>query len=226
MSLSAVIVAGGSGKRFGSKKQFLELKGIPVLKRAASCFIAQPLVDRIVVVVPEEDLTQAQKLFSGMGKKLIIAKGGRTRQESTLNGLRITQKSTTVLIHDGVRPFVSSSLIMRVIEGLAGYDACIPAIEVSDTLKEVREGIIVKTIPRQGLYQVQTPQAFRTEALMAAHEAVLQEGILDLTDDSALMEKAGRTMRIVQGDPLNIKITFKDDISLAEAILSCHTVLG
>lgn len=226
MSHSVVIVAGGSGKRFGLKKQFLDLKGIPVLKRAVSCFVTHPWVDRVVVVVPEEDLSRAQEILSDTGKELVITRGGGSRQESVLNGLRLAQESRTVLIHDGVRPFVSSQLITRVIKGLAGVDGCIPAIEVSDTLKEVRSGMIVKTIPRQSLYQVQTPQAFSTEVLMAAHEAAMQEGMLDSTDDSALMETAGRTIRVVEGDPLNVKITFKDDILLAEAILTCRTALA
>ena len=222
MSLSAIIVAGGSGQRFGLKKQFLDLKGIPVLKRAASGFIAHESVDQIVVVVPEEDLNLIHEMFSDADKKLVITKGGKTRQQSVFNGLKIARNSKSVLIHDGVRPFVTHSLITRVIEGLTDADGCIPALEVTDTLKEVHSGIIRKTIPRKNLYQVQTPQAFLTQELIEAHKKAFDTGTMDKTDDSALMESMGKTIKVVQGDLLNIKITFENDLILAEAILTCH----
>jgi 2-C-methyl-D-erythritol 4-phosphate cytidylyltransferase len=224
MSLSAIIVAGGSGQRFGLKKQFLDLKGIPVLKRAVSAFISHNSVDQIIVVVPEEDLPQVHEMFSETGKKFLIIKGGGTRQESVYNGLKATRESEALLIHDGVRPFVSHELISRVIEGLSGVDGCIPALQVTNTIKEVQGGIVMKTIPRLNLYQVQTPQAFDTQGIIEAHEKALASGGLDLTDDSAIMESMGKTIKIVPGDPFNIKITFEKDILLAEAILSCPTV--
>ncbi|MCE5275917.1 MAG: 2-C-methyl-D-erythritol 4-phosphate cytidylyltransferase [Syntrophaceae bacterium] len=224
MSLSVVIVAGGSGARFGLKKQFIELAGVPVLKRAVEGFDARESVDRIVVVVPEDDLLPAKEMLSGMTKDLVVTKGGRTRQESVFNGLKLARESTVVLIHDGVRPLVSPDLVARVIDGLKGVSGCIPALEVTDTLKEVREGMVARTIPRGGLYQVQTPQAFLTTALIAAHEQAMRTGPPDLTDDSAILEASGGTVRIVEGDPLNVKITFRNDILLAEAILACRTV--
>jgi 2-C-methyl-D-erythritol 4-phosphate cytidylyltransferase len=224
MSLSAIIVAGGSGQRFGLKKQFLELIGIPVLKRAVTGFITHGSVDQVIVVVPEEDLQRTQEILSHESEKLTITKGGKTRQQSVFNGLHIARNSEAVLIHDGVRPFVSHGLITRVIEGLTGADGCIPALAVTDTLKEVHGDVIRKTIPRQNLYQVQTPQAFHTCQLIDAHEKALETGIFDNTDDSALMESMGKTIKIVQGDPFNMKITFEKDLTLAEAILTCHIV--
>ena len=226
MSFSALIVAGGSGARFGLKKQFLDLNGVPVLKRSVSCFDAYKAIDRLVVVVPEEDIPQTRRMLSDMGKGLVITKGGRTRQESVVNGLHCAHGSRAVLIHDGVRPLVSSSLIDRVIAGLKGVDGCIPVLEVTDTLKMARNGMVVETIPREGLYQVQTPQAFVTKTLLEAHEKALKEGSLLFTDDSALLESAGKLVRIVEGDPLNVKITFKEDIIIAEAILRCRTGSG
>ncbi|MGO9147483.1 MAG: 2-C-methyl-D-erythritol 4-phosphate cytidylyltransferase [Desulfomonilia bacterium] len=225
MSFSALIVAGGSGARFGLKKQFLDLLGVPVLKRSVSCFDANTAIDRLVVVVPEEDISQTRQMLTDMGKELVITKGGRTRQESVMNGLQCAHESHAVLIHDGVRPLVSSSLIDRVIGGLEGVDGCIPALEMTDTLKKAYNGMVVETIPRGSLYQVQTPQAFVTKTLFEAHERALQDGPLLFTDDSALLEAAGKTVRIVEGDPLNVKITFKDDIIMAEAILRCRTGL-
>jgi 2-C-methyl-D-erythritol 4-phosphate cytidylyltransferase len=223
MAFSAVIVAGGSGTRFGLKKQFLHLLGIPVLKRTVSCFDTHSAIDKLVVVVPEEDIAQARMILADIKKELIITKGGRTRQESVMNGLRCAHESLTVLIHDGVRPFISSILIDRVIAGLEGVEGCIPALEVTDTLKEAHNGLVIKTIPRSNLYQIQTPQAFVTKTLMTAHENSLSNGLF--TDDSALLEASGKTVRIVEGDPYNVKITFKDDIVWAEAILQCRTGL-
>ena len=223
MAFSAVIVAGGSGARFGLKKQFLDLLGIPVLKRTVSCFDAHAAINKLFVVVPEEDMPQARQILADTLKDLVIIKGGRTRQESVMNGLRCAHESQTVLIHDGVRPFISSILIDRVIVGLEGVDGCIPALEVTDTLKEASDGMVIKTISRSNLYQIQTPQAFVTKTLIMAHEKSRSVGLF--TDDSALLEASGNTVRIVEGDPYNVKITFKDDIVLAEAILRCHTGL-
>jgi 2-C-methyl-D-erythritol 4-phosphate cytidylyltransferase len=139
-----------------------------------------------------------------------------------MNGLRCAYESQRVLIHDGVRPLISQDLIDRVIAGLEGADGCIPALEVTDTLKEVDSGMVIKTIPRSNLYQIQTPQAFVTKTLISAHER-FSGGVF--TDDSALLEASGKTVRIVEGDPYNVKITFRNDIVLAEAILRCHTGL-
>ena len=221
MDFSAVIVAGGSGERFGQKKQFLDLLGIPVLARTVSCFDAHRAVKQIIVVVPEEDIPQTRRILKGIGKTLVVAKGGQTRQESVRNGLDCVRESPAVLIHDGVRPLITTELMDRVIEGLKGVDGCIPALEVTDTLKEVQEGMVMKTIPRRGLYQVQTPQAFLTGTLVKAHENAARDGAF--TDDSSLLEACGRTVRVVPGDPCNVKITFREDITLAEAILRCHT---
>ena len=208
--------------RFGLKKQFLHLLGIPVLKRSVSCFDATTTIDRLVVVVPEEDISHTRQMLADMGKELVITKGGRTRQESVMIGLQCAHESHAVLIHDGVRPLVSSSLIDRVIGGLEGVDGCIPALEVTDTLKKAHNGMVVETMPRGSFYRVQTPQAFVTKTLLEAHE---RAGSLQFTDDSALLEAAGKRVRIVEGDPLNVKITFKDDIIMAEAILRCRTGL-
>jgi 2-C-methyl-D-erythritol 4-phosphate cytidylyltransferase len=180
-------------------------------------------VDRIVVVVPEEDLQLAGQTLLGTRKELVITRGGATRQESVRNGLICSSGSSRVLIHDGVRPLISPGLIDRVIRGLSGVDGCIPALKVSDTLKEGSEGMVVRTIPRSNAYQIQTPQAFVTELLVKAHERAARKGALDFTDDSALVEEAGGRVRIVEGDPLNVKITLQEDLILAEAILRCRT---
>ncbi|MGC9324611.1 MAG: 2-C-methyl-D-erythritol 4-phosphate cytidylyltransferase [Desulfomonilia bacterium] len=221
MSHSAVIVAGGSGSRFGEKKQFLDLKGTPVLKRAVDCFDSHESVHEIIVVVPEEDMQRAREILSGTRTPFTVVSGGARRRESVLNGLRAVTSGESVLIHDGVRPFVSHALISRVIDGLRDADACIPALPVTNTLKEALDGIVVTTVSRQHLYEVQTPQACVLNSIIHAHEISLRAGNTDVTDDSALIEAAGGRVRIVQGDPFNIKITHTRDLALAEVLAQC-----
>jgi 2-C-methyl-D-erythritol 4-phosphate cytidylyltransferase len=226
MSLDAIITAGGSGLRFGLKKQFIELKGVPVLKRSVAPFLEHESVDHVIVVVPVEDKPLAQEMFSYAGTKITVIEGGRTRQESVYKGLIAAREADFVLIHDGVRPFPSHGLITRVIEGLAGADGCIPALTVTDTLKEAKGGFIERTLSRHDLYQVQTPQAFRTREILQAHEKAMAEGRTEVTDDSGLMESMGMTVRMVSGEAFNVKITFESDLLLAEAITLCLTAQG
>ena len=223
MAASAIIVAGGSGARFGTKKQFFNLGGIPVLRRTALCFDSHPLITHIVIVVPAEDLEQVTQILHGLITPLAITAGGATRQESVYNGLQVASSDDVVLIHDGVRPLVSQSLISRVLGGIGVLDACIPGIAAADTLKEVEGQFVIKTIPREHVFQVQTPQAFKRTSIFEAHTFARNHNIGNLTDDSALIENAGGKVGLVSGDPFNIKITLKEDIYIAEAILRCHT---
>ena len=135
--------------------------------------------------------------------------------------MNLVGESHAVLIHDGVRPFVSPELIDRVIDGLEGADGCIPGLALTDTIKETRDGFVVKTVPRDSLFQVQTPQAFVTATIRQEHMNAALTGSGRFTDDSSLLEEAGLSVRIVNGDPYNIKITFPEDIPMAEAILRC-----
>ncbi len=221
MYLDALIVAGGSGKRFGRKKQFLGLLGVPVLKRAVSCFETHAKIFRIIVVVPKEDIPETKAMLAGSLKDLLVTSGGETRQESVRNGLSLAGEGRAVLIHDGVRPFVRPELIDRVIDGLQGVDGCIPGLALTDTVKETSDGLVVKTLVRDRLFQVQTPQAFVTRTIREEHINAARNGSGLFTDDSALLEAAGLAVKIVEGDPYNIKITFPEDLPMAEAILRC-----
>lgn len=223
MAVSAVIVAGGSGSRFGRKKQFLDLDGVPLIRRSVEAFSSHPAVSSVVVVVPAGDMDLARRLLSGIDASLRFAAGGAARQESVLNGLALIGDSGLVLIHDAARPLVTAELISRVLGGVAGADGCIPALEVSSTLKEVREGAVSRTVPRANLFEAQTPQAFPTTAILNAHQRAREQGVLSATDDSALVEAAGGEVRVVEGDPLNIKVTIEQDLVLAEAILTCRS---
>lgn len=216
-TVSAVIVAGGSGSRFGQKKQFITLGGTPILALTAACFDAHPGIDHIVVVVPPADVTAAEKLLHTLTTRHTVTAGGPTRADSVRNGLNEAAQSRICLIHDGVRPFVNPSLIHRVLAGIEGYDACIPGLPVTDTIKEVVGHNVAKTIPRRNVYQIQTPQAFFTARILDAHRQAA--GRTDApTDDSMLIEAAGGTVRLVDGDPYNIKITLPEDMLFAEAI--------
>ncbi len=223
MAADAIIVAGGSGIRFGQKKQYLSLGGVPILRRTVCAFDSHPEIENLIVIVPSEDLPLAGEILSGLNKPLHLKPGGETRQESVWNGLMLAKKSGLVLIHDAVRPLVTGDLISRVLTGIIGFDACIPGLAVLNTLKEVDGDLVVRTVPRNCLYGVQTPQCFRTARIMEAHEAALRLGRRDATDDSALIEDLGGTVRLVEGDPGNMKITLKQDMEIAEAILRCRT---
>jgi len=223
MAVDAVITGGGSGIRFGRKKQFTILGGVPLIRRTVACFDSHPLVERLIVVVPEEDLELTAGILEGTGKLLEITAGGRTRQESVRNGLKLCRPDGSVLIHDGVRPFVPPDLITRVLLGIEGYEACIPGLAVSNTLKEVEGDLVVRTVPRTGLFSIQTPQCFLTRAIVEAHARAEAAGNLEATDDSALIEAAGGRVRLVPGDPRNMKITVAQDMEIAEALLRCRT---
>jgi 2-C-methyl-D-erythritol 4-phosphate cytidylyltransferase len=223
MAADAIIVGGGSGERFGLKKQFTCLGGVPLLKRAASCFDGHESIRGIIIVVPEEDIGLAQEILTGTAKPLSFAKGGQTRQDSVSNGLALSVDSEYVLIHDAVRPFVTGDLISRVLGGIEDFDACIPGLAVTNTLKEVSGDLVVRTVPRSNMYAIQTPQCFRRDRIAEAHAWARGQGISDATDDSALIEAIGGRIRLVEGDPYNMKITLRQDMEIAEAILKCRT---
>ncbi|MCD6570069.1 MAG: 2-C-methyl-D-erythritol 4-phosphate cytidylyltransferase [Deltaproteobacteria bacterium] len=221
-SVSSVIVAGGGGKRFGARKQFLDLSGVPVIKRTVLAFDSYPAIHQIIVVVPEEDISMTNDMLMGFKKVYAIVAGGKTRQASVWKGLQLIKDSEIALIHDGVRPLVSHSLIGKVIDGIKGFDACIPALPVADTIKQVKDGFVLKTIPRADVYTIQTPQAFNTSKIIAAHEMANKKRSI-ATDDSTLLEEYSADIRVVEGDPYNIKITHEVDMLLAEVIIKCHT---
>ncbi|MDE3086586.1 MAG: 2-C-methyl-D-erythritol 4-phosphate cytidylyltransferase, partial [Acidobacteriota bacterium] len=190
MSVWAVVVAGGTGDRFGGPKQFARLGGRPVLAWALEA--ARPAVDGVVLVVP----AGRQAEVAGTGADAVVA-GGPSRAASVRAGLAaVPADASVVVVHDGARPLASTALFRAVIEAVrAGADAAVPGLAVTDTVKEVAGDAVVRSLDRQGLVAVQTPQAFRAEALRAAHGA---EG--EATDDAALVERAGGTVRVVPGE--------------------------
>jgi len=224
--ISAIIVAGGKGVRMGKKirKQYLMLRNLPVLSHTLLPFDECSQVDKMFLVAPEGDIEFCQKTVLSplsLGKEVTLVPGGAERQESVYNGLlAVSDSSGTVLIHDGVRPFVRPELISHCVRVAEEFGACIPAIPVSDTLKRADDsGNIERTLDRKGIWLAQTPQAFQYGLIMDAHEQARTDGYIG-TDDASLVERLGKPVRIINGSSRNIKITTPEDLRLAEGMLS------
>ncbi|MDR3580423.1 MAG: 2-C-methyl-D-erythritol 4-phosphate cytidylyltransferase [Oryzomonas sp.] len=224
----ALIPAAGMGKRMGASinKQYLQLAGMPIVARTISVFENAPFIDGIFLVTPVDEIPYCREHVveaHGFRKVLEIVPGGRERQNSVMNGLRALQRHAgeddVVLIHDGVRPLISRELLKESIEVARGCDGALVAVPAKDTIKTVRDGLVIDTPDRDTLWQAQTPQSFRFGVIFAAHRAAEQEGFMG-TDDASLVERRGGAVRIVRGDYRNIKITTPEDIVLAEAFLA------
>jgi len=224
---TAIIVAGGMGIRFGGlKKQFLKLSGIPMLVRSADSIFKHPSIMQHIIVVPEEDIDFVRNdvikpFFSDIDIEIVT--GGETRQESVYNGLILTREDY-VIIHDGVRPLVDAETVDNCIRMASGYGASVVCIPVNDTVKKVEEGFVIKTVDREEIYLAQTPQAFRKDILELAFEMAFKDNFT-ATDDAMILEYAIERgylnrkeveVKVVIGSPRNIKITFPEDILLAE----------
>lgn len=218
MRIDALILAAGSGTRFGGAlpKQFLPLAGVAILQRSIAAFVASPRIRRVVVV---GDAAAIQRHCPAVAERRVVA-GGFTRQASARAGLEALAEDApdAVLIHDAARPLVPARVIDSVCDALAeGAEAVIPALPVTDTLKAAHDGVVERTVPRQGLHRVQTPQGFRYDAILAAHRTVR---LSDCTDDAGLAEAAGITVRLVAGAEENLKVTTREDLARAEALLT------
>jgi 2-C-methyl-D-erythritol 4-phosphate cytidylyltransferase len=217
-SVTAIIVAAGRGQRFGSAKQFAILKGLPLVYWSLERFEKHPEVDGIVLVIPAGE---EKETFLKRYKKLTsVAAGGTERQDSVRQGFLEVKPGDAeiVLIHDGVRPLLSDGLISRVIQAAREKGAAVPGLAVEDTIKEARDGDVIKTPDRQTLFRVQTPQGFSYPVLREALERAARDGFTG-TDEAMLVERIGGKVGMVEGDPRNIKITNPLDLKVAEALL-------
>lgn len=227
MAVFALVPAAGMGKRMGASinKQYLILAGRPILAHTLSVFEGASFVDGIFVITPEDEIPFCRDHVVeryGFTKVRGIVAGGAERQHSVLNVLRAMEGTVAdddvILIHDGVRPFVSTDVLARATAVAREDDGALVAVPAKDTVKTVEDGIITGTPPRETLWLAQTPQAFRYAVIRAAHEIADAERFLG-TDDAMLVERLGRSVRIVVGDYRNIKITTPEDMVLAEAFL-------
>lgn len=222
MKVSAIIPAAGQGVRLGGKvpKQFLHLNGKPVLAHTLEVFEKSGKVDSIVLVVPAKDLRQTRSQW--LNNPSIVEKvveGGEKRQDSVFNGFKELDTDTEiVLVHDGVRPFLTEIMIRETISAAAEHGAAITAIPVNDTIKQVNErGFVDGALEREKLWRVQTPQAFRYDLLKKAFEKAFAESFYG-TDEGSLMVFIQQPVKIVPGSELNIKITRREDLILGEQL--------
>ncbi|MCE1237470.1 MAG: bifunctional 2-C-methyl-D-erythritol 4-phosphate cytidylyltransferase/2-C-methyl-D-erythritol 2,4-cyclodiphosphate synthase [Hyphomicrobiales bacterium] len=227
-STAVVIVAAGRGLRAANgedaPKQYRRLAGRPVLERTIAAFLADPAIGRVVVAIHPDHRAlydAAVAPFADEARLLPSVLGGASRQASVRAGLEALAAAAAparVLIHDAARPFVSRDVIERAVAALDEAEGALAAVRVVDTLKRAdADGRIVETVPRDGVWAAQTPQGFRFAAIRAAHARAAAEGRDDFTDDAAVAEWAGLTVRVVEGDPANLKLTTNDDFLAAEA---------
>jgi 2-C-methyl-D-erythritol 4-phosphate cytidylyltransferase len=212
----AIVVAGGSGRRFGGPKQFLPLAGRPVA--AWSVAAARTVADGVVLVVPasQGEAGSGKPGPQTMGADLVVT-GGNTRSESVRAGLAaVPDEASIIVVHDAARPLATGELFASVVEAVRspGVDGAIPVLAVADTLKRVADRTVEQGVDREGLVAVQTPQAFVAATLRTAHR-----GGAEATDDAAMLEALGATVRTVEGQPHNLKLTRPEDLVLAEALL-------
>ena len=220
MHVTAIIAAGGRGTRFGGAvpKQLLQLSGRPVLRHSLDVFLAHAAVSDLIVAVPDEWVAGPPDCLVGLDRVRLVA-GGRRRQDSVASASAlITDATDVVVIHDAARPLVTPELISRTIDAAVAYGAAIAAVPVTDTVKRATaDGVIQQTLPRQEIFLAQTPQAFRLPVLRAA--LAMASDRVDATDEASLAEQAGHQVRVVDGDPRNIKVTNRGDLDVAERLL-------
>ncbi len=197
------------------------MAGQPLLLRALRPFARHPRVGPIVVVLPPEDAAAPPPwLKELLGERLLVTAGGEERQQSVANGLRcLPPGPMLVLVHDAARPFVEPELIDRVLAVAALGAAAVPGLPLADTVKETDSaGLVVRTVPRDRLVAIQTPQAFPRAMLETAHQRARAEAATGATDDATLCERLGHPVRVVAGSPRNLKVTTPEDFALAEAL--------
>ncbi|HAK89188.1 MAG TPA: 2-C-methyl-D-erythritol 4-phosphate cytidylyltransferase [Nitrospiraceae bacterium] len=228
-NIVAIVPAAGLGKRFGEEKNkpFYPIKDKPLLIWTLEALQNIEEISEIVPVLKEEDLIACGELVEkyNITKVKRIAPGGKERQDSVYNGIKaVDGKTSIVAIHDGARPFIDRDIIRRTIDGLKGYDGAIAAVPVKDTIKEAgsrqsgEDFIVEKTLNRNVLWAVQTPQVFHFNKIKEAYEKASADKYY-ATDDAALIEHYGGRVKIVMGSYRNIKITTPEDILIAEALL-------
>ncbi len=223
----AVIPAAGMGKRMGASinKQYLLLKGKPIVAHTLQLFQDSPAISGIILVIPADEIPYCREevveRFS-LSKVIEIVPGGKERQHSVMNGLSVLKRyagdEDVVVIHDGVRPFIDEKMLQESIALASEGSGALTGVPVKDTIKVVENGFVIDTPDRSALWHAQTPQSFRYGLILQMHEMAAQEGFLG-TDDCSLLERYGEKVRIITGSYRNIKITTPEDLLLAEEFI-------
>ena len=224
MKVSAVIPVAGSGLRFAGTmpKQFMDLGGRPLLAVTLQKMLDLDQIGRVVVVCAPDARERVEKMTAslpGFTEKGMITNGGKERQDSVFNGLSAVKPGTDiVLVHDGVRPLITSDILLKSIQVAQEHGACVAAVPVKDTIKRVHNNQVIETLPREELWQIQTPQTSRFDWLWQAHLAAREKNFYS-TDEAALLEWSGHPVQIIPGDYNNIKITTPEDLKIARLLI-------
>lgn len=223
---AAIIVGAGKGLRMNSAtpKQYLLLKSVPIIAYSLKAFAACDKINDIYIVVSQTEVEYCRETLLpslGLAQPINLVAGGKRRQDSVYNGLRAMERQAgIVVVHDGVRPLVKPSEIAACIDQAEVCGACTLGMPVGDTLKMVGPaGVIDRTVPRNNMWQAQTPQAFQYPLIRSAHDRAAHEGFAG-TDDASLVERYGGEVKIIKGSAGNIKITHPEDLAIAEGLVS------
>ena len=221
--ISAIVLAGGRGKRmnYHKSKQFIEIKGKPVLVYTLEKFIYNKIIDEVILVLPEDEVDYCKKevlqKYSLKVDRIVI--GGKERQDSVFNALEAMEKANIVLIHDGARPFISEKIIEEGIKYANIYGAAAPGVTPKDTIKIKNEdNISVDTPDRNTLVAVQTPQCFKYDEIYQCHRKIKEVNAI-VTADTSVVERYGHKVYLYEGDYTNIKITTPEDLILADRLI-------
>ncbi|MCS7258936.1 MAG: 2-C-methyl-D-erythritol 4-phosphate cytidylyltransferase [candidate division WOR-3 bacterium] len=215
----AIILAAGRGQRFGGLKQFLMVNKKPLIYYSIVKFNRSPFVDKIILVTLQEKINYLKMLASKyqLNKTQAVIAGGKERQDSVYNALKLLPDNGYVAIHDAVRPLVSLSLIKKGFLLVKKHRACIPVLPIYDTVKEVKNHRVIKTLERSQLYYVQTPQFFEIALLKKAYAHAYKQNIYQ-TDDAGIVEFLGTPVFTFEGEKTNIKITEKNDLIIIKKL--------
>jgi len=224
----AIVPSAGVGRRLCSseKKPFVRLAGIPLLVHTLKSLQKVKSITEIIPSIGKEDFKRGFKLIEDFRLTKIrrLAIGGRERQDSVYNALRLIEKADLVLIHDGARPLITSELVEKVLTTIMDeedIDGVIPGLLLRETIKEIGDkGFVLSTKDRGRYRAVQTPQVFHFDILKRAYKSAYEDGFY-ATDDSALVERIGGKIKVIEGDPFNIKVTTREDLKMAEYLLTC-----
>ena len=215
---SAIITAAGNGTRFGRNKMIAELDGETVLIKTVRQFSSSKFIDEIIICAKKHDFGIYRELLKKAGLAALLVEGGEERVVSAYNGV-LKAKGDYIVVHDGVRPFVPVVIIDKVCEEVKKYNAVMTAVPPTATIKYATDSMIEKSFPRAVTWVAQTPQAFRRDIILKAYKNAIDNKYLIATDDSDLVMSIGEKVRIIEGDPVNVKITFPVDLVMAQGLM-------
>lgn len=225
--VGAIIAAAGDGRRFSKKgekrkKQFILLGGKPLFLHSANCFFYSPIITKLIVVAPENNIEYCTDLLNGEfgANNIDVIAGGSERQESVYNAFsKIRSSVDAVIIQDGARPFINPKWIKSTIKKMKTHDGAIVALPSSDTLKFSQNSIIEKTLDRSSIWRAQTPQTFKVDILDTAYDYARKKNFVG-TDESQIVEMVGGQIALIKGSAFNLKLTTKNDLILAQEIFA------